>query len=57
MGMVVVIMTKKSMSFDDVATATVEKKNDYRTHFWGMAKTEPVSRMKDTELSGKTRRL
>ena len=35
----------------------LKKKNDYRTHFWGIAKTEPVSRMKDTELSGKTRRL
>ena len=43
-------MTQKSMSFNDVAIFTV-RRNNYRIHFWGVAKSKAGNRMKNVDLS------
>ena len=44
------------MSFDDVAIVTVRKYR-YRIHFWVMMKGDFVGRMKNANLSEKSRQL
>ena len=40
----VMILRKKSMSFNYAAICTVGK-NDYRVHFWDMTKSETMNRL------------
>ena len=46
-------MTRKSISFDDVAIVTFGE-NDYRIHFWFMSKSEAVDRIKNTYVTEKS---
>ena len=43
-------MTQKSMSFNDIAIATIGG-NDYRIHFRFMTKNKVIERMKTANLS------
>lgn len=49
-------MTQKYTSFNDLAIVTAGR-NDYRIRLWGMTKSEAVSRMKNADLSEKSRQL
>ena len=44
------------MCFNDVAIVTVGR-NDYRIHFWFIAKGEAVNKMKNSDLSKKRGQL
>ena len=49
-------MTQIFRSFDDFAIETLGR-NDYKTNFWFMSKSEAVSRMNNTILNEKRGQL